>query len=548
MPSSALKDGVDFIPSKKHIVLGHHFTTIAGLGPIVGPAIGIIWGWLPAFLWVLFGSIFMGAVHDFSAMAISARNQGRTIGDLTGDIISPSTKYAFQVIIQFLLWIVVSIFAMIMGVLFQMYPQSVLPVMMEIPIAIWLGWQLKRGKNDLVYSLIAVALMFFFIGVGQRFPLTLPALMGSPVISWTLILFAYVFVAATLPVDVLLQPRDYINSHQLMIVMAMLTLGVIVAHPQITAPAINPAATAAGSDIPALFPLLFITIACGAISGFHSLAASGTSIKQISTEHDMLTIGYGGMLLEGILATIALIAIAGGLGMGLEKNGVLYSGSAAFDVHYATWASAQGLGAKIGAFVSGAANLMASFGLPKELGGTLMAVFIVSFAGTTLDSASRIQRLSLQELCKNRAGRTIRPFNNHYVASFVVVLMAALLSFVKPGAKGALILWPLFGALNQLLAALGLTVATVYLARKGRNYLVTMLPMLFMLLMTGWAMINNLQKFVTEGETILTVLSLIIFSLSGWLLIGALSSLARLRKNETSSTDSFDDGVDILDV
>lgn len=548
MPSTALNDGVDFIPSKKHIVLGHHFTTIAGLGPIVGPAIGIIWGWLPAFLWVLFGSIFMGAVHDFSAMAISARNQGRTIGDLTGDIISPGTKYAFQVIIQFLLWIVVSIFAMIMGVLFQMYPQAVIPVMMEIPIAIWLGWQLRRGKSDLLYSLMAVALMFVFIGVGQRWPLTLPAVMGSAVITWSLVLFVYVFVASTLPVDVLLQPRDYINSHQLMIVMAMLTVGVVVAHPQITAPAINPAAMAAGSDIPPLFPLLFITIACGAISGFHSLAASGTSVKQVSKEKDMLTIGYGGMLLEGILATIAIIAIAGGLGMGMEKQGVLFTGSAAFDAHYATWASAQGLGPKIGAFVTGAANMMASFGLPKEMGATLMAVFIVSFAGTTLDSASRIQRLSLQELCKNRNGQVIRPLDNRYVATFVVVLLAALLSFVKPGAKGALVLWPLFGALNQLLAALGLTVATVYLARKGRNFLVTMIPMVFMLIMTSWAMINNLQKFLSTGEVALAALSLIIFALSAWLLSGALRSLWRLwQRPGLSSAVSLENCPEIID-
>jgi carbon starvation protein len=419
---------------------------------------------------------------------------------------------------------------MIMGVLFQMYPQAVVPVMMEIPIAVWLGHQLRRGRSDLLFSLIAVVLMFAFVGVGQRFPLTMPPLLGSPVVSWTLVLFAYVFVAATLPIDLLLQPRDYINAHQLMVVMALLALGIFIAQPPITAPALNPAATAAGSDIPPLFPLLFITIACGAISGFHSLAASGTSIKQISREGDMLFIGYGGMLLEGVLAIIALLAIAGGLGMGMEKGGVLFSGRAAFDAHYASWGSAQGLGTMISAFVTGAANMMAAFGLPKEIGATLMAVFIVSFAGTTLDSASRIQRLSLQELCKRPDGRVLRPLDNRYVATFVVVLLAALLSFVKPGATGALILWPLFGALNQLLAALGLTVATVYLAGKGRNYLVTLLPMLFMLFMTGWAMLDNLRKFLGGGETVLALLSLVIFALTAWLLGGALLSLLRLRR------------------
>lgn len=534
MPAHDLCDGIDFIPSKKHIVLGHHFTTIAGLGPIVGPAIGIIWGWLPAFIWVLFGSIFMGAVHDFAAMAISARNQGRTIGDLTGTIISPATKLAFQVIIQFLLWIVVSIFAMIMGVLFQMYPEAVLPIVMQIPIALWLGRQLRRGKSDLLCSLIAVALMFAFVVLGLHLPIILPPILGSAVITWTLLLFVYVFVAATLPVDMLLQPRDYINSHQLLIVMALLTVGILIAHPAMTAPAINPAATAPGNDIPPLFPLLFITIACGAISGFHSLAASGTASKQVTQEQDILSIGYGGMLLEGVLATIALIAIAGGLGMGLDKGGVHFTGAAAFNAHYASWAAAQGLGPKIGAFVTGAANMMACFGLSREFGTALMAVFIVSFAGTTLDSATRIQRLTLQELCTNRHGKILRPLDNRFAATFVVVVLAALLTFVKPGAGGALILWPLFGALNQLLAALGLTVATVYLARKGRNYLVTMLPMLFMLLMTGWAMLNNLRRFVDNGDTILIILSLVIFGLTGWLLVGAISSLQRLRQRSDS--------------
>ena len=527
MPACTFNDGIDYVPSKRHIVLGHHFTTIAGLGPIVGPAIGIIWGWLPAFLWVVFGSIFMGAVHDFSAMVISARHQGKTIGELTGDLINPSTRLAFQVLIQFLLWIVVSIFVLIMGVLFQMYPQSVLPVFMEIPLAVWLGRRLRQGKGDTGASLLAVAVLFIFIGLGRYLPITLPPLFGSTVVTWCLILFVYVFIASSLPIDLLLQPRDYINSHQLLIVMLMLGLGIIIAHPPITAPAINPAATVPGSDIPALMPLLFITIACGAISGFHSLAASGTSVKQISREEDMMVIGYGGMLLEGILAAMVIAAVAGGLGMGMEKDGVIYTGASAFQMHYASWASARGLAPKIAAVVIGAANLMASFGVPPEFGRTTMAVFIVSFAGTTLDSAARIQRLSLQELCTNRHGRIARPLRNRYVATSIVLIMAAALVFLKPGGKGALILWPLFGALNQLLASLGLGVATIYLFKRGRNYWLTLIPMLFMLGMTAWAMVLNLMNFMAVHDTLLTYLSLLIFVLTGWMLVGALSSLKR---------------------
>ncbi len=531
MPAHRFQDNIDFIPSKKHVVLGHHFTTVAGLGPIVGPAIGIIWGWLPAFIWVVFGSIFMGAVHDLAAMVISARNDGKSIGELTGELVSPSTRLAFQCIIQFLLWIVVSIFAMIMGVLFMMYPQAVLPVFMQIPIALWLGRVMRKGGNDLPASLLAVALLFGFVWLGQYAPLRLPPLLGSEVTSWTVALFVYVYFASTLPIDVLLQPRDYINSHQLLIVMLLMALGILVAHPPVSAPAINPAVGLPGSDIPPLFPLLFITIACGAISGFHSLAASGTSVKQIDREEDMLVIGYGGMFLEGVLAAIVLVAVAGGLGLGLEKDGVLLTGRAAFDVHYASWASAQGLASKIAAFVTGAANMMAALGLPKEISRTLMAVFIVSFAGTTLDSATRIQRLTLQELCTNRHGKVLRPVRSRYNATLVVVLSAAALAFVKPGAKGALILWPLFGALNQLLAALGLTVATVYLARKGKNILVTFLPMVFMLAMTVWAMAINLAQFMAAGERLLVVLSLIIFGLTGWLLVGACKALLKIHKS-----------------
>jgi carbon starvation protein len=510
------------------VVFGHHFTTIAGLGPIVGPAIGIIWGWLPALLWVVFGSIFMGAVHDFSAMVISARNQGKTIGDLTGDIINPSTRLAFLVIIQFLLWLVLSIFAMIMGILFELYPAVVLPVWLQIPIAVGLGRCLRRGGNELLYSLAALALMYLSILAGQYIPISLPPLLGSPVTSWAVLLFIYVSIASTLPIDILLQPRDYINAQQLLLTTGLLVLGVLAAHPTFSAPALNPAAFAAGSDIPPLFPLIFITIACGAISGFHSLAASGTSVKQIDREPDMLPIGFGSMLLEGLLAIVALIAIAGGLGLGLEKNGQLFFGAKAYQVHYASWAGAQGLAAKIEAFVVGAANLMAGFGLPPHLGRALMAVFIVSFAGTTLDSATRIQRLSLQELCKNRDGLVARPFNNRNVATLVVVGLAALLTFIKPGAKGALVLWPLFGALNQLLAALGLTVATVYLAQRGKNWLVTALPMVFMLTVTVWAMASNLHKFLTRGDTLLVVLSIGIFALTGWLLIGAAGALRKV--------------------
>jgi len=206
MPSSEFDDGVDFIPSKKNIIFGHHFTTIAGLGPIVGLAIGIIWGWLPAFLWMFFGAIFMGGFHDFSTMVISGRTKGKTIGDLTGDIISPSTKYVFQFIMQLLLLIVLAVFAMIVGILFEQYPQSVIPVWIEIPIAIWLGRQVSKGKNDFIYSIVAVLILYasIYASVYWLPPIKIPPVMGSSVVSWALILYIYSFFASTIPVQKLL--------------------------------------------------------------------------------------------------------------------------------------------------------------------------------------------------------------------------------------------------------------------------------------------------------------------------------------------------------
>jgi len=238
-----------------------------------------------------------------------------------------------------------------------------------------------------------------------------------------------------------------------LIALGLIIIGLIVAHPVITAPAVNSNAFKSES-IPALMPLLFITIACGAISGFHSLASTGTTIKQVSKESHTRFIGYGGMLLEGFLAVIVLMAIAGGLGMGFEKNGILLTGAEAFSEHYQSWASASGLSAKLEAFIVGSANLMESYGIPRDFGVAVVAVFIVSFANTSLDSVARIQRLSLQEIFKNKEGIVRKPVNNRYVATFIVVALAMVLTFMQPGAQGALFLWPLFGALNQLVAAL----------------------------------------------------------------------------------------------
>ncbi|GAB6188971.1 carbon starvation protein A [Marinitoga arctica] len=517
VPSKEFEDGVDYVPTKKHILLGHHFTTIAGTGPIVGPAIGVIWGWVPAFIWVFFGSIFMGAVHDFTSLIVSARNQGKTIGELTGNLINERTAKIFLILIQFLLWIVLAVFGLIVALLFNMYPQSVFPVWMEIPIAMWLSYMVyNKGKNDTVYSIIAVILMYVTIAIGVIFPIS-----GISVVTWIYILMAYVFLASTLPVHKLLQPRDYINSHELLIAMALLVLGIIIGHPKIVAPAFQTV-----PDAPPLFPILFITIACGAISGFHSLAASGTTVKQMEKETDALPIGYGGMILEGVLATVVIIAVTAGLGM----NG---GGIEAFTSHYASWAAASGLGAKLSAVINGSANLMNSYGIPLDLAKTIMAVFIVSFAGTTMDSSARIQRFALQELFTNKDKEVIvKPLKNRYVSTAIVILAALALALSADGGKGALILWPVFGALNQLLASLALLVGTVYLAKKKKPIWITGLPMLFMMVITLYATLMNLNKFINSNNGLLIFITVATLVIALWIIIEGFIAIAKAGKEE----------------
>ncbi len=533
-PAHELRDDVDYVPTNKWVVWGHHFTSIAGLGPIVGPAIGIIWGWVPAVLWVTLGTVFAGAVHDFGALVVSLRNKGKSIGELTTKIIGPRAKYLFMAIIFFELWIVIAIFAMIMGILFKMYPQSVFPVWMEIPIAITLSYMVfKKGRNLHTWSWVALGLMYLTVVLGVFIPIELP----NPIVTWLWILMIYAFIASTLPVETLLQPRDYINSHELLVAMALIFLGSIGAviadpgHLNYVAPAFN----AAPKGAPPIWPFLFVTIACGAISGFHSLVASGTSSKQIDKETDSQLVGYGGMIAEGILASLVILAVAAGfgaMGKGLDE------GIKAWTQHYADWATAKGLGAKIGAFVEGSVNMMQYiFGksaFMHDLLATIMGVFIVSFAGTTLDTATRVQRYIVQEIGTSLKQKWL---TNKYVATFVAVASALALAFVDPTGKGALILWPLFGTVNQLLAGLALLVTTVYLVRKRVNPWVSALPMIFMVVMTSWAMVLNIKNFSKTHNSLLFTIGLIIFLLMIWLIVEAIIVLSKAKEFKEGEMD-----------
>ena len=535
-PSRTHRDGIDYVPTRRGIIFGHHYTSIAGLAPIVGPGIAIIWGWVPALIWIVFGSIFLGAVHDFGSLVVSMRAKGRSVGDLVSDLINPRVRQLFLLIIFFLLLIVIAIFALIIAILFGMYPQAVLPVWFEIPIAVWLGYMVyKRGKNHATFAIIAVALMYLTVIIGSYLPIKMPAMLGmSTIMVWMIILFIYSFIASSLPVQTLLQPRDYINAHQLFVVFGLLFIGAIWAHPTVVAPALNLSPKGA----PPIIPMLFVVIACGAISGFHSLVSSGTSCKQCSTETDAKFVGYGSMLMEGSLSVLVIVAVGAGIGLGLVvKGGEVLTGVAAFTHHYESWGAAAGLASNLDAIVQGMSNLLVSYGIPKKIAVTIMGVFIVSFGATTLDSATRIQRYIISEL---GASWKVKPMTGRYSATFIAVATAMILAFYSGDGKGGMVLWPLFGATNQLLAGLSLMVLTIYLLRKKRSIMSAVIPFIFMVVMDGWAMLINIRNFATTGKIFLLVLAIIIFGLLVWMIAETLIAARVLeRKPDVEPFPSF---------
>ena len=521
VPSAELEDGIDYVPTKKEVIFGHHFTSIAGTGPIVGPAIAIIWGWVPAMIWIFAGSIIMGAVHDFGALIISMRNQGKSVAEYTAKYINSRTRFFFFIIVFLELWIVIAIFGLVIAVVFMMYPQSVIPVWLEVAIAVWLGHMVyKKGKSVMGLSILAVIIMYATFIIGYYVPVKLPVIAGIPPTGiWTIILLTYAFIASTLPVTTLLQPRDFINSHQLVIALALLILGALFAAFGGDLNIVAPAVQAAPAKAPPMWPFLFITIACGAISGFHALVSSGTSSKQVRTENDSLFVGYGSMLMEAVLATLVIIAVAAGIGMGYTpKGGETLTGVAAWTTHYSSWAAAAGLGSKISAFVVGAANMIGTIGIPKGVCLVIMGVFVASFAGTTLDSATRIQRYVIAEIFSDLK---LNFLTGRYIATFIAVGSALILAFVTGAdGKGALKLWPLFGAINQTLAALVLIILTVYLKTKGgAKWVFTGIPAIFMAFMTIWAVIMNQTKFLGANNMLLTVINLCILVVAVWIVI-----------------------------
>ncbi len=503
-PAHEKNDGMDFVPSNKHVLFGHHFASIAGAAPIIGPAIAVFWGWVPAIVWVVLGTIFMGAVHDFSALVISVREKGRSVGDLAGILINPRARTLFLLIVYFLIFFVIAVFAYAIASLFVAFPESVLPVNFQIIVAVIIGFLFyKKGVPILWPSILALISLYVMIWVGTIVPIEIPAIMGSQIVTWIFLLLIYSFIASVLPVWTLLQPRDYINGHQLILGLGLLFIGLLVAHPEMQAPAINHNAE---GGVP-LFPFIFVTIACGAISGFHGLVSSGTTSKQLNKMKDSRMIGYGGMLGEGALAMIATLAVAAGI----SRTDWL--------THYETWDLAAKGG--ITNFVHGASTFLDALHIPTVFGDTLISVIVISFAATSLDTAARVQRLILGEL---GTAYEIKPLKNRYVGALLAVVPALLLALLAeaPGkglGSGGFLLWPLFGATNQLVAGLTLLIATIYLWKTGRPVIYTLIPMVFLIVMTIAAMIWNFKAFA--DNPLLLIFSAIILALSVWLLFEA---------------------------
>ena len=559
VPAIELRDNVDFMPTNRHVLFGHHFTSIAGTGPIVGPAIAVFWGWLPALLWVVLGSIFVGAVHDFGALIISLRNRGQTIGEVAGRLINPRARLLFLLILFFALTIVLAIFGLVIAGIFTIYPESVLSVWIAMPVAVGVGyWVYRRRSGLLVPSLVALGILYGSVVLGvytDVFRIVLPSwllIADSAVITWTVILMAYCFVASVLPVWVLLQPRDFINSHQLVVALVLLVAGLVVAcvtgkaDLAGSAPAV---ASTVPADAPPVFPFLFITIACGACSGFHCLVSSGTSSKQMSSEADAQFVGYGSMLLEGALAVIVILACCAGLGMGrissesgdwapvVTDDGSVLTGEAAWRTVYQTegsWASFN-LASKVGAFVEGGANFLRVLGLPLKLGVGIIAVLVACFAATTLDTATRLQRYVIQEL-----GSTLhmRPLSGKYGATFAAVAFALLVAMIPGGpenqpGKGGLILWPLFGATNQLLAGLAFLVLVFYLARRNRPVIFAIIPAIGMTLLPAtaliWQLFNSSSGWIHNDNRLLAGFAVAILALQAWMVMECCLLYPRIR-------------------
>lgn len=481
-PAFTKKDGVDYVPAHPTVLFGHHFAAIAGAGPIVGPVLAAEFGWVSVTLWVVLGCIFIGAAHDMIALFLSVRHGGESIGSVIGTLLGKPGKLMFLLVSWSGLVLVVAEFNRQIAGTFVADPAIATASLLFIAEAVLFGLCVYRFRMSvLVASLIFVPLMFAFVWIGNVYPLDLVKLFGlTPEATrtvWTLVLIAYCFFASTCPVQFLLQPRDYLNAYLLYAMMALGFLGVFVAHPVLHIDAFAGFSAVGRSGMQdMLFPFLFVTVACGACSGFHALVASGTSSKQISSEKSIRPIGYGGMLLEGVLAMIALIGVAGTYMSQKEYVSAVQSME------------------PVQMFASTIAGFCVKVGIPQRAAESFMLLSVSAFLMTTVDAGTRLARFSWQELMPAKGG----VFRNMYVGTAIVCAIVATLLLGSPDTAKQL--WTLFASTNQLLASLTLLTATLWFASKGKPCWMTAVPMALMFGVSSWALTSILVSAASRGQ------------------------------------------------
>ena len=516
-PANEFNDGVDFVPTNKYVLWGHHFTSVAGAAPIVGPAIAVYWGWVPAVLWVTLGTIFFAGVHDFGALWASSRHKGKSIGALSEDVIGKRTRALFMVVIFLVLLMVNAVFGVVIAGAFVNTPNAVFPAWSAIVVALIIGQLIHRNFNLTILSVLGVLALYCSIYVGSVFPIELPQdMMGlSANANWIIILFIYASIASMLPVWVLLQPRDFINGMQLFVGLFLLYGAVFLSLPDISAPAFNDMMT---EDAPSLVPLLFVTIACGAVSGFHGIVSSGTSSKQLDKETDARFVGYFAALGEGSLALITIVAVSGAaLAASPEIWHEIYD-------KYGT--------AGAGTFIQGGAQMITNgWGIPVSVTTTLLATMVALFAGTTMDSGVRLQRYIIQEWGEIYG---IPLFKKGFAATLIAVTCCLLLAFGAGGASGSggLSIWPLFGSTNQILAGMTLLVLSVMLIKLGRPARYTLLPMIVVLITSCWAAVIKLMEFWEASNWLLVVIDIVVLVTSLLVILEAISVISKFRKEK----------------
>lgn len=492
-PAHEIDDGVDYVPANPAILLGHHFASIAGAGPINGPIQAAIFGWVPVYLWIMIGCIFFGSPHDMGSLFVSIRHKGKSIGEVIGETMGTTGKKLFAIFAWLTLLLVVAAFTNIVATTFANTPQAATSSILFMILAILFGYAVYRKGLDIkIGTVIGVILLFVSVWLGTVFPIKLS------VTTWVIILAIYIWIASTAPVWILLQPRDYLNSYLLYAMIIGAVLGIIIHNPKIQLDAVT------GFEVNGqfLFPMLFVTVACGAISGFHSLVGSGTSSKQIDNEKDVRLIGYGAMLIEGVLAVIAMITAA-----------------------YLTQGEFLPKLKEIGptnVFAEGVGTFMSKFGIPFEVGKTFVALAVSAFALTSLDTATRLGRFIFQEYFEKPGQEKQSPLTNMYVSTTITAAIGAVLAL-----GGYSKIWPIFGSANQLLAALALMAVALWLKREKRSFGMLTIPMVFMLIVTLTALVILIQTNFASANYIMVVFPVLLFILAIVLAIQGYNILIR---------------------